>query len=185
MIENRIYPVILKAVMSPLIQNSLAVFNRHVRGGFIVTMIALTSVLGSTLWGTITMMPYLHRTPSLPLNPTLASLALSVRPDVPPELAWFFVQFPYLSSNALFRSKNHHTFVINDVKRKREYVIGLGQNFRRVEIYYSDDKSRTTIKVYTPGKKRIVEFQNGAVIKQDVVTDPNIWMWFAFLAHEK
>ena len=44
-----------------------------------------------------------------------------------------------------------------DGPRGRDYVVMLGQNFRRVEIYFGGDRRRTSVHVYTPGKKRVVE----------------------------
>src|SRR4051812_2771473 len=125
--------------MPALLHQSISVFQRNVRRGFLAAVLAVTSVVGSTLWATIAMMPYYQmRIPPLSLS-GLEPRVLA-REGVPPELAWFFVQYGYVSSNVQIRVKNHHTFVVSDGPRGRDYVVGLAQNSRRVEIYFKDDK---------------------------------------------
>src|SRR5436853_508300 len=134
--------------MPPIIHKGIGIFQRNVRRGFLAAVLAVTSVVGSTLWATIAMMPYYQmRLPPAPLSAFESHL--SARNGVPPELAWFFVQYSYLSDNVHIRAKNHHTFIVTDGPRGRDYVVSLAQNFRRVEIYFSDDKQRTTVHVFT------------------------------------
>jgi cell wall-associated NlpC family hydrolase len=162
--------------MHPAINKGIQFFSRHVRGGFLLAVLTAASVVGSTLWATISIMPrfQVHE----PVLPSTSLPMISARQGVPSELAWFFVQFPYVSADAKYRSKNKHTFVVNDETRHREYVILVGQNFRRVEIYYGEDKGRTTVHIFRPGKRRIVEMgmMTGVVSDQ---TEPhaNLWMW--------
>ena len=162
--------------MPPIIHKGIGVFQRNVRRGFFFGVLAVTSVVGSTLWATIAMLPfYQERLPQGTLS-TLGS-PLSARTDIPSELAWFFVQYSYVSNNVPIRAKNHHTFVITDGPRGREYVVSLGQNFRRVEVYFNDDKQRTTVHVLTPGKKRVVTMRGVAVASDETKADANLWMW--------
>ena len=128
--------------MVMMIKQGLGVFQRNVRRGFLIVVVASTTILSSTLWAAIAMMPYFQHPVGLSPAP-LMNLTLRSRSDAPTELAWFFIQYAYLSEDIHIRAKNHHTFMISDRKRGREYVVGLGQNFRRVEIYFTNDKART------------------------------------------
>jgi hypothetical protein len=81
-----------------------------------------------------------------------------------------------VSSNARITPKNHHTFVISDGERHKEYVINFGQRFRRVEIYTPED-SAYQVQVYTPGQKRVVSFDGSRVTGESTSADGNLWMW--------
>jgi cell wall-associated NlpC family hydrolase len=162
--------------MEPKILRGIAFLQRNVRRGFLMAVLGGTSIIGSTLWATIAMLPYFPGPSQAPLNPTLPVLT-ATRAGVPAELAWFFIQFPYLSSDIHIRAKNHHTFMVNDPARRREYVITLGQSYRRVEIYFGDDKDHSTVQILTPGRKRVVEFKGVAVLSDVTKADSNLWMW--------
>ena len=162
--------------MKPFFRRGVTLVQHQVRVGFLAIMLAVTSVLGSSLWATIAVMPYLQSNPGV-RHPSLHTLNLNSRLDVPTELAWFFVQCPYISKDAALRAKNHHTFILNDGPRKRDYVVTFGQNFRRVEIYFGEDKSRTQINVYSPGKKRTVEMRHSIITSDETKPDANLWMW--------
>ena len=147
-----------------------------VRKGFIFGAVSGFLVGSSTLWA-ISSLPYL---PGHPIEPILTAeprdLSMA-RLTVPAELAWFFIQFPYISENAQIRVKNHHTFVVADNSRKKEYVVALGQKFRRVEIYSGDSKGTEQVQIFTPGTKRTVLFQGTKITGQTSVSDGNLWMW--------
>lgn len=152
-----------------------------IRRGFLVAIVIFSSVAGSTLWA-IMSLPYLPGHPILerdPLPLEQGPNAVVAREAVPAELAWFFIKFPYVSSEAQVRQKNHHTFIIIDAPRKREYVVSLGQTFRRVEIYFSGNKGMSQTRIFTQGKVRMVSF-NGDRVTCDVTNpDANQWMWTA------
>jgi hypothetical protein len=163
--------------MTPWLQKGYAAFRKHVRKGFLIAVLIGTSIVGSSLYATIAMMPYFQlRNPESGLNPGFTG-TLSARAGVPTELAWFFVQYAYLSSDVNIRPKNRHTFVISDNPRGREYVVTLGQSFRRVEIYFRDEKEHSTVHVFTPGRKRIVDMRKSLVAGDETRNDPNLWMW--------
>lgn len=146
-----------------------------VRQGFLLVTLTISLCLGSTLWAIVSL-PYLPGQFPESFSSPLPSLFLA-RSQVPAELSWFFVQFHYLSPRLQIRSKNHHRFVVTDARRHREYVVTLGQQFRRVEIYYADAKGRCQIHVFTPGAKRVVWLQGTTVTSDTVQPDGNDWMW--------
>ncbi len=153
--------------------------NYYVRKGFLVATVGVTSVIGSTLWAVVSSIP--HWSPynfdsSVPARALMPSV---VRAQAPAQLAWFFIQYPYLSENARIERKNHHTFVVTDNLRRREYVVVCGQRFRRVEIYYVENKTRTQVRIYTPGQQRTVEFIGLAKVNEMRQRDDNYWMWQA------
>jgi cell wall-associated NlpC family hydrolase len=163
--------------MKPFLFKSLVFLQKNVRKGFLLAVIFGTSVVGSSLYATIAMMPYFQvRFPESSLASTLTS-TISARAGVPTELAWFFVQYAYLSSDVNIRPKNRHTFIISDTPRGREYVVTVGQSFRRVEIYFRGEKDRSTVHVFTPGRKRVVDLRDAFVVSDDTRNDPNLWMW--------
>jgi hypothetical protein len=146
-----------------------------VRKGFLFGALGGFLVGTSSIWA-LSSMPYL---PGHPIEPVvLAPRDVSVaRLTVPAELAWFFIQFPYISEKAQVRIKNHHTFVVADNSRKKEYVVTLGQKFRRVEIYAQDNKANAQVQIFTPGSKRTVWFDGSKIVGQAQVSDGNLWMW--------
>jgi len=147
-----------------------------VRIGFVFGAIGVAGVAASTLWALSTTLPYLppHRIePALPATRDLPNARLSV----PSELAWFFIQFPYVSDDAAIRAKNHHTFVIIDTARHREYVVQLAQKYRRVEIYNEDSRQSEQVQIYTPGTKKVVWFRGPKIVGQSAARDGNLWMW--------
>jgi len=146
-----------------------------VRKGFLVGAIGGFAIAGSTLWG-ISSLPYFPgralpvsvlTTPSIPL-PHLS---------VPPELAWFFIEFPFVGNTALIRSKNHHTFVVSDETHRKEYVVTFGQRYRRVEVYNAQDKNTSHVEILTPGMKKTVWFRGPRVVGESNLADANMWMW--------
>jgi hypothetical protein len=145
-----------------------------VRKGFMVGVLAGLSAAGSSLWA-LSSLPYM---PGHPIETVTPSTYIPIaRMTVPIELAWFFIQFPYVSESSTVRAKNHHTFVVNDAPRHREYVLQIGQRFRRIEIYSSEDKDGVQIQLLTPGTKRTVWFKNNKMVGENTVTDGNLWMW--------
>jgi len=146
-----------------------------IRKGFIFGAVGGFLVGSSTLWALSTL-PYLPGHPIEPLFNASRDLPMA-RLTVPAELAWFFIQFPYISENAQIRIKNHHTFVVADNSRKKEYVVMIGQKFRRVEIYAPESKGALQVQVFTPGSKRTVWFQGTKIVGQTRVIDGNLWMW--------
>lgn len=162
--------------MAPALNSFFAFLSRNVRQGFLIVVLAVSCIAGSSLYGTIAMMPYFQiRNPQTMLPSAVP--ALTSRFGVPAELAWFFVQYPYISASARIHAKNHHTFIVNDGPRRKEYVITLGQSFRRVEIYFGEVQGHSTVHLYSPGKKRVVEFTGAAVTSDETKSDPNLWMW--------
>lgn len=146
-----------------------------VRRGFLAGALIGFSVAGSTLWG-ISAVAYL--TGHAPVEPILQPHGLPIpRFSVPTELAWFFIQYPYVSASMSIRQKNRHTFIVSDGPRRREYVVRVGQQFRRVEIYRSDAPEERQVHLFTPGTKKIVWFQGAKVRGQSSVPDGNLWMW--------
>src|SRR5689334_17114884 len=93
-----------------------------VRRGFLVGALGGFFIAGSTLWG-VASLPYLtgRHIDTNTLVP--ASQVPIARGMVPPQLAWFFIQYPYVSERAQIRTKNFHTYVISDPSRKRDYVV--------------------------------------------------------------
>jgi cell wall-associated NlpC family hydrolase len=145
-----------------------------IRRGFLVGLMIGLSVAGSTLYA-LSSLPHLPGRPIEPMMHPTSGLN-AARLSVPTELAWFFIQFPYVSESATIRSKNRHTFVVSDSARKREYVIQFGQRYRRVEIY-SEDRLTSQTQIFTPGTKRTVQFQGNKIAGQSTQSDPNLWMW--------
>src|SRR4051794_19914940 len=112
--------------MGVILHKGMTALQRQVRRGFLIAVVVASSVVGSTLWAAISVIPYLQfggRTAQL----TRFGSRLAGREGTPPELSWFFIQYPYLSQSLKVRSKNHHTFVVSDLRRGREYVVILGQ----------------------------------------------------------
>jgi hypothetical protein len=150
-----------------------------IRKSFILGMLGVVSVAGSSLWA-LASLPYL---PGHAPHPATASTLLgpgalsAVRSGVPSELAWFFIEFPYLSADTQIKAKNHHTFLVFDPLRRREYVVTLGQNFRRAEVYYGDDRFSSQAQVFTPGSKRTVVFKGSRIVSDTTQADANLWMW--------
>ncbi len=146
-----------------------------VRKGFLVGALAGFSIVGSTLWA-LSSLSYLPGRPPEPVF-TEQHLMPMARISIPAELAWFFIQYPYVSESAQIRQKNHHSYVITDNPRKKQYVITLGQHFRRVEIYAQDADDTLSVHLFMPGTKRTVWFKGPKVIGQSTVPDGNLWMW--------
>jgi len=146
-----------------------------VRKGFLVGALAGFSVAGSLLWAIPAVVTYLPNQRPEPVIPSSSFVPIP-RATVPSEMAWFFIQFPYVSQSAQILPKNRHTFVVKDDPRRREYVVNFGQRYRRVEIY-SQDPKETQIQVFTPGAKRMVLIQGSKVISQSIMPDGNLWMW--------
>ena len=105
-----------------------------------------------------------------------ASFMPIARSAIPSELAWFFIQFPYVSESAQMRAKIITPLSSTDSARHRNYVLGFGQRYRRVEIYSSETKEMQ-VQVFTPGSKRTVLFEGPRVVNQSTVADSNLWMW--------
>jgi len=146
-----------------------------VRKGFLVGAVAGFWVAGSLLWAIPSVAPYLpHQVPEAVIPS--ASFVPIARGTLPPEIAWFFIQYPYVSQNSRILPKNHHTFVVKDGPRQRDYVVNFGQRYRRVEIYASEAR-QTQIQVFTPGAKRTVVIQGQRVVSQSSGPDGNLWMW--------
>jgi hypothetical protein len=146
-----------------------------IRKGFFVGALAGFSVVGSLLWAIPSVTSYFPKqfpepglAPAMPLPVVRASL--------PSEIAWFFIQFPYISESAQILPKNHHTFLVKDTARQRDYVVSFGQRYRRVEMYARGAKE-STVQIYTPGAKRTVVFEGPRVARQMVSPDGNLWMW--------
>src|SRR5229473_2749671 len=97
----------------------------HVRRGFLLGAIAGFSLIGSMLWAipvVTSYMPHGFREPIIPPS----SFMPIARGSMPSELAWFFIQFPFVSESAQIRSKNHHTYIVDDSRRGRNYVLNFG-----------------------------------------------------------
>ncbi len=146
-----------------------------VRKGFLVGALLGFSVAGSLLWGipaVATFFPHPETDPVIPGS----SMMPVVRDAMPPELIWFFIQYPYLSAQSTWRAKNHHTFIISDSQRQKEYVVNLGQRYRRVEIYSKGSK-KTQIHIYKPGSRRTVLLSDGLIASDGSSVESNLWMW--------
>ena len=145
------------------------------RKGFLVGALAGFSVAGSLLWAIPAVVPLLPNQRPDPVVPSSTFVPFA-RSSVPSEIAWFFIQFPYVSTSAQILPKNHHTFVVRDNPRQREYVVNFGQRYRRVEIY-SQEPKQTQVQIFTPGAKRTVLIQGQRVVSQSSCPDGNLWMW--------
>jgi hypothetical protein len=154
-----------------------------VRKGFLVGAIAGFSVAGSLLWAIPSVAPYLPNQLPEPIIPS-SSFAPIMRGTMPPEIAWFFIQFPYVSQSSTITPKNHHTFILKDGPRQRDYVVNFGQRYRRVEIYIHESHE-TQIQIFTPGAKRTVLIQGQHVVSQSSGPDGNLWMWKGPLWNEE
>ncbi len=146
-----------------------------VRKGFLIGALSGFFVAGSVLWGlpaVATLMPQHQGEPVIPSS----SFLPIVRDEVPPEITWFFIQYPYVSAATTYKAKNRHTYVISDTDRQKEYVVQFGQRFRRVEIY-TKGSNKSQIHVFMPGTKRTVLFQDGLIVSESHATEPNLWMW--------
>jgi hypothetical protein len=148
---------------------------RYTRRSIYLGLIGL-SLIGTTLWAVI-VIPAYFRVSEMNASSLQPPLPLVRRDAVPNVLAWFFVQFPYVSPDASITEKSHHTFVITDQERRREYAVILGQSFRRVEIYYSDHPEECQVQVFTPGRKRVVWMRGGVVERDGEMAQRNDWMW--------
>lgn len=148
----------------------------EIRKGFLIGALAGFSVAGSVLWSIPSVTPYLSQQLVEPEAVQSLSPIPIIRGKIPQELAWFFIQFPYISQSAEIVPKNHHTFVVNDPARRKEYVVNFGQRFRRVEIYSQESKS-CQVQVFTPGSKRTVSFKGARITSESTVPDGNLWMW--------
>lgn len=146
-----------------------------VRKGFLVGALAGFSAVGSMLWAIPMVGPYLPGYKPEPAS-TPEPVFTHIRESIPPEMAWFFIQYPYIKANASLKAKNHHTYVVSDPGRQKEYVVNFGQRFRRVEIY-AKGSPESQIHVYTPGTKRTVTLRAGLVVSETRLTEPNFWMW--------
>lgn len=146
-----------------------------VRRGFWLGALAGFSVAGSVLWAIPSVMTYLPGHPPEPFVLRDPNLPIP-RNAVPAELAWFFIQYPYVSEAATIRSKNRHAFLIEDAPRRRHYVVALGQRYRRVEIYAAGS-DEAQVHLYMPGAKKTVSFRGPRIIGQSSAPDGNLWMW--------
>ena len=146
-----------------------------VRKGFLIGGVLGLSVAGSLLWAIPAVTSYMPRQFGEPIIPPISFMPI-VHGTVPSELAWFFIQYPYVSQSVKIRSKNHHSFIVTDSDRHRNYVLSFGQRYRRVEIY-SQDSKETQVHIFTPGSKRVVVINGPRVVSQSVSTDSNLWMW--------
>lgn len=146
-----------------------------VRRGFLFGAFAGFSVFGSSIWA-ISSIPYLTGRP-MDSGVVPAFNIPMVRGMVPNQLAWFFIQYPYISEKALIRAKNFHTYVITDPSRQRDYVVTLGQKFRRVEIYNKNAVEGQQVHIFTPGQKKTVWLKGPQVTSEHSVADGNLWMW--------
>lgn len=137
--------------------------------------LTLFSLAGTTLWAIVSLPYFQNRAPEA-IRPRPA-LPAGMRTGVPLEMAWFFARYPYLSMDAQIRVKNHHKFLVTDSARGREYIVLLGQQFRRIEIYFADDKARIDVQILQPGSKRTVLFRGPAVVSDTTHPEHNAWMW--------
>ena len=145
-----------------------------VRQGFLLGAMAGFFVAGSTLWA-VSSLPYFS-------EPAIAPAAIMppqpvpiVRQSVQPELAWFYIRFPFLSEQVTVHAKNHHTYIVSDSKRHKDYVVQLGQKFRRVETYSA--AGNLEVQIFTPGTKKTVWFKGNKIISHNEIPDGNLWMW--------
>jgi len=127
------------------------------------------------LWAIPVVTTYMPGKWSEPVMPPSAFMPV-MHGTVPMEMAWFFIQYPYISQSAKIRAKNHHTYVVSDSWRHKDYVVNFGQRYRRVEIYAQDTKE-LQVHVFTPGSKREVVFQGPRIVSQSTTADGNLWMW--------
>ncbi len=146
-----------------------------VRKGFLIGAMSGLFVAGSMLWAIPAVTSYMPHRFVEPIIPPASFMPIP-RGAIPSELAWFFIQYPYLTESSRIRPKNHHTFVVSDSARHRDYVVNFGQRYRRVEIY-SQDSKEMQVQIFTPGSKRVVVFQGPRVVHQSMVSDGNLWMW--------
>jgi hypothetical protein len=105
-----------------------------------------------------------------------ASFVPIPRGAVPSELAWFFSQHPYISRTARILPKNHHTFLVSDGPRRKDYVVSFGQRYRRIEMYNQGSR-QSEVQVLTPGSRKTALFQGPRVVSQSTAPDGNLWMW--------
>lgn len=146
-----------------------------VRKGFMFGALAGFSVAGSMIWAIPVVSTYLPPYPT-ESKPMSEAVLPAVRDSIPSEMAWFFIQYPYVTTSAQIKPKNHHTYVVSDSAREKEYVVNFGQRFRRVEIY-AKGTTDSQIHVYTPGLKRTVSLKGSLVLSEARYTEPNMWMW--------
>ncbi len=154
-----------------------------VRKGFLIGAMSGLFVAGSMLWAIPAVTSYM---PGQFVEPIILpdSFMPIPRGSVPLELAWFFIQYPYISQSSHIRPKNHHTFIVADSARHRDYVVNFGQRYRRVEIYSRDSKE-LQVQVFTPGSKRVVLFKGPRIVSQSTTPDGNLWMWKGPLWNEE
>ncbi len=153
--------------------------NTYVRKGFLVAVLGAASVIGSTLWAVMVNFPHWTGYGVPESSFTRPFLPIVVRTHAPATLAWFFIQYPYISQDAHVAIKNRHTYIVTDSARRREYVVITGQKFRRVEIYFGEDKTRTQVRIYKPGHQRVVELVNSVKQSETKHAEDNAWMWQA------
>jgi hypothetical protein len=154
-----------------------------VRKGFWIGAIVGMFVAGSMLWAIPVVTSYMPGQFVEPIIPPTSFMPIP-RGAVPLELAWFFIQYPYISQSSHIRPKNHHTYIVADLTRRRDYVVNFGQRYRRVEIYSQDSKDMQ-VQVFTPGAKRVVVFQGPRIVSRSTTPDGNLWMWKGPLWNEE
>lgn len=157
-----------------------------IRKGFVFGAAAGFLAAGTSLWAITSVQQLLHP-PGIDESawrPGSAPLPV-LRAEMPPVLAWFFIQYPYVSERAEISPKNHHTYVIDDAPRGRRYVVTVSQRLRRVEIYGAGSAGSVQIHVYRPGEKRTVVIENDRIVSDGTVADGNLWMWKTPLWNER
>jgi cell wall-associated NlpC family hydrolase len=154
-----------------------------IRKGFLVGALAGFFVAGSLLWSIPAVTSFMPQV--APESAFRTDLVLPVvREAVPNELAWFFIQYPYISAKATLRYKNRHAAIVSDPERSKEYVLQFGQRFRRVEVY-AKGQSESQVHVYTPGSKRVVNLRRGLISSEATHPEANLWMWKSPLWNER
>ena len=147
-----------------------------VRRGFLLGALAGFSIVGSMLWAIPEVASYMPHSFVEPIIPPSSFMPIA-RGSVPSELAWFFIQFPYVSESAQVRSKNHHTFIVTDSSRRRNYVVQFRPAVPARGEFIRRTPRELQVQIFTPGSKRIVMFQGPRVVTQSTVPDGNLWMW--------
>lgn len=146
-----------------------------VRKGFLLGTLSASCLVGTSLWA-IAYLPIFPK-PAPESENMLFSPMIVTRTETPQELAWFFIQFPYVSARVQVQRKNRHTFLIIDGPRHREYVVSLAQRSRRVEIYFENEGDKSQVQVFTPGWKRTVSMNGPRVEGESSQADNDQWMW--------
>jgi len=139
--------------------------------------IVVLLALGGTSIAAVTRLPMLYTIHPEPLTLPLSRAVLSgPRDGIPPELAWFFVRFPYLTDKAQVQMQTRHMFRITHEPRRKLYIVAQGQKFRRVEIYEGGQPDLARIWIFTPGQWRDVLLQDGVKVRDQVKQEGNMWM---------